>query len=721
MAQFTAFDAEAETPATVEQRNAAGLTASGELVGTLGFMSPEQLAGGAATALSDQFSFCVALHRAVQGTPPFDGASVEALLASIRSGRRAYATDGRKVPIWLRALIDRGLAAEPAARYPSMAALLAEMDRERGWRRWRVSGAAAFGVASAAVALIAFLGDHTPQVAACDGGAAEVGAIWGSEARGKLQAHFDTLSVPYAQVVDDIALDALDRYRDAWSGVHKRACESRRRGALSDAIFDRGQACLRRRLDALAATVSVLGTIDNATINEAAAVPAGLPPVDDCEDLDVLLAETDPPATDAARIEVAAVRATLAEVEALERAGRSADALQAVAALVPRAEAAGYAPLLVEALLVEGRVQQSRQAFDLASASLARAEGLALAHGLSSLAVTAAARRIYVEAMSGGDRTVLLERAKVYEWISESLGGDQFARPLLLNNIGVLHMSGEDRKRASVSFRAAHDAAASIDDPHPELLSIDTNLAMVSPDGPHREALARSAWEQLRDRLGERHLNTIGTLLTYGHFVAEPARSIALVREACDLYRVAHPDLVVMRAECQIFLAFLTAELGEDATAAYADVAKLVHGRPEPYAQYLGRLASGHAQLQRNPRAARAEFAAALAELPSAKDWWIRKRVAQIHLGLGLAAVALGEDRDAAAHLEQATSLFEELGAITEDVEYQQRLAWGHIVLAGVLRRLGGRDERAEQLEQSALAFYGRTNTAMRQARGSTR
>lgn len=46
------------------------LTASGDVLGTLGFIAPEQLRGGTATAASDQFSFCVALHRTLHGAFP---------------------------------------------------------------------------------------------------------------------------------------------------------------------------------------------------------------------------------------------------------------------------------------------------------------------------------------------------------------------------------------------------------------------------------------------------------------------------------------------------------------------------------------------------------------------------------------------------------------------------------------------------------------------------
>lgn len=97
------------------------------LPGTMLYMAPEQLSGQRADPLSDQFSFCVLAYEALTGQLPFSGASGPELLESIRKGSFAPlarpAVDARAV-----AVLERGLRASSGARYPTMDALLGELE-----------------------------------------------------------------------------------------------------------------------------------------------------------------------------------------------------------------------------------------------------------------------------------------------------------------------------------------------------------------------------------------------------------------------------------------------------------------------------------------------------------------------------------------------------------------------------------------------------------------
>jgi predicted Ser/Thr protein kinase len=137
------------------------LTATGSLLGTPAYMAPEQWRGGDVGPATDQFAFCVALWEALANERPFRGDSSEELRASVERGPRTL--DASKLPRRLREIVRRGLELEPAARWPSMDALLAEITRRR--RSPYIAGAAAalLAVAAFAIAMPRHDGNRLPD------------------------------------------------------------------------------------------------------------------------------------------------------------------------------------------------------------------------------------------------------------------------------------------------------------------------------------------------------------------------------------------------------------------------------------------------------------------------------------------------------------------------------------------------------------------------------
>lgn len=98
-------------------------TSAGIIMGTAGYMPPEQAAGRTADRRSDVFSFGCILFEAVTGLPAFHGASVIDTLHEVLHAEPSY----ERVPASLDPIVRRCLAKEPDDRYPSMDALLSDL------------------------------------------------------------------------------------------------------------------------------------------------------------------------------------------------------------------------------------------------------------------------------------------------------------------------------------------------------------------------------------------------------------------------------------------------------------------------------------------------------------------------------------------------------------------------------------------------------------------
>ncbi len=139
------------------QRLSTTIAAAGALVGTPAYMAPEQFRREAATALSDQFAFCVALYESLYGVRPFVGETLDSLAQRVMLGQVSAAAPDPTVPAWLHALVLRGLSLRASERFPDMGALLVELARdpeaERRRQRQRLLQLTAAVVATLAVVL----------------------------------------------------------------------------------------------------------------------------------------------------------------------------------------------------------------------------------------------------------------------------------------------------------------------------------------------------------------------------------------------------------------------------------------------------------------------------------------------------------------------------------------------------------------------------------------
>ncbi len=136
-----------------------GLTTSGMVVGTPNSLPPEVLLGGKADKRSDVWSFGILLYEMATGRLPFAGATVGQLADAIVNTAPAPIT--ARVPVALRAIIERCLAKEPDARYADGAAVLSALEkleertrpRKPLWRRIAIPVATLLVVLAVGVAI----------------------------------------------------------------------------------------------------------------------------------------------------------------------------------------------------------------------------------------------------------------------------------------------------------------------------------------------------------------------------------------------------------------------------------------------------------------------------------------------------------------------------------------------------------------------------------------
>jgi eukaryotic-like serine/threonine-protein kinase len=239
--------------------------------GTRGYLAPEQFESAPPSPASDQFSFCVALFEAVFGELPFPRRDADELRDSIERCELQFPEITS--PRWLRQLLARGLARNPAARYPDMAALLAELGRDRSSTKRRYLGIAT------AVSLVATIGALAawlmpgPTVPVQD----PLAGVWDAEQREQLESVFSTIDESWAPgALTTVTLD-LDRWAKRWRHRWFLAPEPRR-----DCLED-------QRLEALA-IVERLVEADPVRLRAAPELTAQLADPSRCFDAPVLVA-----------------------------------------------------------------------------------------------------------------------------------------------------------------------------------------------------------------------------------------------------------------------------------------------------------------------------------------------------------------------------------------------------------------------------------------------
>jgi len=113
--------------------DATRVTRTGAMVGTVSYMSPEQVQGKEADARSDLWSLGIVLYECLTGRRPFEGESSAAIMHGIEAASPPPPTALRTgVPLELERVVLRCLDKDPALRYQHADDLAAELRRLDG-------------------------------------------------------------------------------------------------------------------------------------------------------------------------------------------------------------------------------------------------------------------------------------------------------------------------------------------------------------------------------------------------------------------------------------------------------------------------------------------------------------------------------------------------------------------------------------------------------------
>ena len=107
---------------------AGALTRTGQVLGTVGYMSPEQVTGSEVDGRSDLYSLGVVAFETLSGRLPFDGPAPVVIVAHATKPAPPLASVAPQVPAALCDVVDRCLRKEPSDRYQSGNELAAALE-----------------------------------------------------------------------------------------------------------------------------------------------------------------------------------------------------------------------------------------------------------------------------------------------------------------------------------------------------------------------------------------------------------------------------------------------------------------------------------------------------------------------------------------------------------------------------------------------------------------
>ncbi len=467
------------------------LTQAGAVLGTPGYMAPEQLQGQRSDARTDQFAFAVTVVESLTGKRPL-------------SCDVPPAPPG--VPGAVMRVLTRGLLEDPARRFASMGELLGALGLAAGARTRRRAAAL---VAAATVLLLLGGGiglQRRDQV--CRGGGERFATAWDQARAEAVRGAFHATGSPLATDAWLAVQRFMGEYRRDWVAAYADACEATyERREQPENVLGLRMACLERRRREVQALGAIFTRADRDVVLRAGQATAELSSLSACEDVERLLAQVQPPDDASSRQEVERIQGALAEVKALLDVARYREGEARAAQLVDQATTLGYAPVLAAALSLYGdllvRTGQPGLAGSVLAQAMREAE-VARDHALAT-EVSARLARLLVSSTQYAQVPYWIERGQVVL----ARGGSSPLHPLLQAQL------------------------------------LEARAALLSAQGRHERAvpLLRESLSWKEQALGTSHLAVTGTLDLLTRALLAPAEqpeSLEHARRALEIRKQSH-------------------------------------------------------------------------------------------------------------------------------------------------------------------------------------
>ncbi len=494
------------------------LTRDGAVMGTPGYMAPEQLNGLTTDARSDQFAFSVALYEALYGKRPFGGTTLRAHAAEIEAQKVAPVPSGSEVPSHVHDTVLRGLSADPSKRFDSIDQMIEKLRPRRVATAGKRFIAALVVLSIIGLVAVSYGVFASQKLQVCSGSEKKLAGIWDEPTKARLKTAFIGTNAPFVVDAWRLVETSLNTYTRTWIAAAGDACEAARlRKTDTEEDYQRKLRCLDERVQHLKSITKRLESADRIVVINSISLVKGLDPVETCLDVAALAAH--PRLGNKANAREDELGQALLEARTLHDSGKYSKGIEVLtgALMLPHSATAGS---VAEAKLLLGRLQARAGLAKEAEATLLAAAVSAQTTGEASLAARAFSRLAMVVG-SMGNR---FDDAHTWQQLAVAsasrVASDKEIEAELSSNAGIVALAENEPKRAYDEFKNALTLQEErLGEDNPEvartLNNLGVALARLRRYKESSEQYKRSYELQLK-YLGTEHPDTAATMHNLG-------------------------------------------------------------------------------------------------------------------------------------------------------------------------------------------------------------